>query len=388
MLAVSRLVRRSKRCSLGLRSRRAVTGALAAVAMMVLGGCSGHSGGSAEPSGTRALPSAGETKRGGTVTMLTTGLSARFDPVSALAFGFVSNSPMNAIYGLLSYNESATNTIKMGFLKALAPDPQSRVWTAKLTPGLKFSDGTPFDAAAIAFNLKRAADPGTGSLFLKDAKSITTEVIDPTTLKMTLRAPNVHFDAVMTEDFPYVGSPTAIQREGENFGTAPVGAGPFKVKNIDGTNSMELVRSPYYELFAPDQPRLDSIKFQVVSDFSKQAQALASDQAQLAAPYGGYANAMFRALPNVNLVTNQTGAGSNVQMSFKSPPFNDPVAREAIILALDRKAVATAFQPGTPPQTNLFPRSHRTSTPSTITRRRTKHERSSFSISWRPRASR
>jgi len=41
-------------------------------------------------------------------------------------------------------------------------------------------------------------------------------------------------------------------------------------------------------------------------------------------------------------------------VSLKRPPFNDPRAREAIELALDRTAVSNAFQPGTQPQTNLF----------------------------------
>ena len=357
MVGPNRLVSRAGRAARWtgeVRARGAVGIAIGAVAALVVSACGSGSGSSAPSSGGH-LDSNGATKKGGSATMLVTGISARFDPVSAFAFGFVSNGPMNAIYGLLTYSDAATNTIKMGFLKSLSHDATSTVWTAKLTPGLKFSDGTPFDAAAIAFNLKRAADSTTGSLFVKDAQAITPTVVDPTTLTMTLKSPNVHFDAVLTEDFAYVGSPTAIQKDGDKFGTSPVGAGPFKVKSIDGTNAMVLEPNPNYALFAPDQPRLDSLTFQFLADFSKEAQAMAANQAQLAPPYGGDAVKQFTALPNVTVATNQLGAGSDIQMSFKRPPFNDPRAREAISLALDRDPIANAFQPGTPAQTTLFP---------------------------------
>jgi ABC-type transport system substrate-binding protein len=332
--------------------RRLALGSLVGVAALLVAACG--NGSDAGSAGSAPSFAAGETKKGGAVTMLLTGMGGRFDPVSAPAFGFVTGGPMNAIYGNMTYLDSATNTIKMGFLQSLNHNADYTVWTGKLTPGLKFSDGTPFDAEAVVFNLKRFADPTTGSLFVRDAKGLTPAVVDSTTFTMTLKKPNVHFDAVYTENFSYVGSPTAIKAAGSNFATQPVGAGPFKVQNIDGSNSLTVIPNPNYALFKKDEPRLDKITFQAVTDFSKQSQALAANQAQIAAPYGGNVTQMFKKLPNVNVIINETGAGSNLQMSHKRAPFDDPRAREAISLALDRAAVANAFQPGTPPQTNLF----------------------------------
>ncbi|WP_432828681.1 ABC transporter substrate-binding protein [Dactylosporangium sp. CA-092794] len=337
-----------------LRHAVALFSALAVVATgAVACGTSSGTGADNVPSSSASLAT-GNTKKGGEVTMLVTGLNGRLDPVAANAFAFTTGGPMNAIYGNLTYLDSATNKIKMGFLQSLTPNGDYTVWTGKLTPGLKFSDDTPFDAEAVVFNLQRHADPTNGSLFLTNAKSLTPKAVDATTFTMTLQSPNVHFDAVFTEDFSYIGSPTAIRAAGSNFGTRPVGAGPFKVQNIDGANAVTLVPNPNYALFAKDEPRLDKLTFQAVADFPKESQALAANQAQIAAPYGGDAIKMFQTLPNTNVLINQTGAGSNVQMSHKRAPFNDPRAREAIDLALDRTAVANAFQPGTPPQTNLF----------------------------------
>ena len=296
------------------RDRRIALTSLAGVAtLLVVTACGSGSSSSAGKTDSKPTFASGQTKKGGEVTMLLTGMGGRFDPVSAPAFGFVTGGPMNAIYGNMTYNDSATNTIKMGFLQSLTHNADYTVWTGKLTPGLKFSDGTPFDADAVVFNLKRFADPSTGSLFVTDAKSLTPAVVDPTTFTMTLKKPNVHFDAVYTEDFSYVGSPTAIQKAGANFATQPVGAGPFKVQNIDGSNSLTVVANPNYALFKKDEPRLDKITFQAVTDFSKQSQALAANQAQIAAPYGGDVTQMFKKQPNLNVIINQTGAGSNLQ---------------------------------------------------------------------------
>jgi ABC-type transport system substrate-binding protein len=348
------------RTSLGVRKRkhsswRRLVGVVAATAsVFALAACGSSDEDSDGPQDNPTLET-GNTKEGGEVTMVQTGLRDAYDPISGPAFGFTTGGPMNAIYGNMAYVDSATNEVELGFLDSLEPNDDFTVWTAKLHPGLKFSDGTPFDAEAVVFNIERAEDAELGSLFVVSASRITAEVVDDTTYTMTLEGPNQAFPAIYSEHFPYVGSPTAIKAAGTNFGTEPVGAGPFKVEEIDGANSLTLVPNEYYSDFAPGEPRLDKLTFTAVPEFSKQAQALAADQAQIAAPYGGDATKMFQDLPNVNTLVNLTGGGPNLHMSENRPPFDDPRAREAITLALDRASVSNAFQPGTPASTSLFP---------------------------------
>ena len=334
------------------RRRLAAVGTAAAMVLALTAACGGSGGD--KPDSNPSLKT-GEAKKGGEVTFVQTGLSGRYDPVSSTAYGFTSGGPMNAIYGNMIYNDSATNTLKLGFLDSLDSNADYTVWTAKLHPGIKFSDGTPLNAEAAVFGIDRAKDADTGSLFVTSAKKITAKVVDDLTYTLTLKDANAQFPAVYNEHFSYVASPTAIKKAGTDYPTQPVGAGPFKVEKIDGSNTLTVVPNPYYKDFAPGEPKLDKLTFQVVPDFSQQAAALGSGQAQMAAPYGGDAIKMFQDLDNVDVRVNLTGAGSNVQMNEARPPFDDPRAREAITLALDRAAVANAFQPGTPPSQALFP---------------------------------
>ncbi len=70
-------------------------------------------------------------------------------------------------------------------------DPAARVFTFKLRTGVKFHDGTPFDAAAVKANLERVADPANRlkrqSLF---AMLDTVEVVDPATARVHLKTPS------------------------------------------------------------------------------------------------------------------------------------------------------------------------------------------------------
>ena len=53
------------------------------------------------------------------------------------------------------------------------------------------------------------------------------KVVNPTTLQVTLTAPDSSFDRTVAQQLLFIGSPTAIKKEGASFGTHPVGAGPF-----------------------------------------------------------------------------------------------------------------------------------------------------------------
>ena len=64
------------------------------------------------------------------------------------------------------------------------------------------------------------------------------QVVDPLTLKITLKAPDSEFDRVIAKELCFVGCPTAITKEGAQFGLHPVGAGPFILTNwVHGSHS-------------------------------------------------------------------------------------------------------------------------------------------------------
>ncbi len=97
-----------------------------------------------------------------------------------------------------------------------------------LRPGVLFQDGTKMDAAAVAFSLARhLAMPGSTRRAEISALE-RTEVIDPLTLRLTLKAPSAPFISQLTDRAGMVVSPRAAEAAGADFGRAPVCAGPFR----------------------------------------------------------------------------------------------------------------------------------------------------------------
>ena len=105
-------------------------------------------------------------------------------------------------------------------------DPKTLV--LKLRPGVKFHDGTEMDAAAVKYSLDRHVNfPGStrkGELSAMDH----SEVVDPLTLKIVLKAPSAPFLSQLTDRAGMIVSPKAAEAEGKDFGLHPVCAGPFK----------------------------------------------------------------------------------------------------------------------------------------------------------------
>jgi peptide/nickel transport system substrate-binding protein len=98
----------------------------------------------------------------------------------------------------------------------------------KLRPNVKFQDDEPFDAAAVKFNIERHLTMP-GSNRRAEISAVTSvEVIDDHTVKLVLSAPFAPLLAQLTDRAGMMVSPQAAQAAGENFGSHPVCAGPFK----------------------------------------------------------------------------------------------------------------------------------------------------------------
>jgi peptide/nickel transport system substrate-binding protein len=326
--------------------------------MITVAACSSSQSGSTDSS-TSGSTSTGTKlvtpKTGGDVTYVIATVNSRLDPAVQLLYSFSPAPVMNAIYGNLLYEDAGSTQIKMGFLKSFSTTDNGKTWTAVLRPGLKFSDGTPFNADAINYNITRAADPTLGSPFANVAKSLKLTTVDDTTLKIALPEQNLAFESIFMTDFGYVGSPTAEKAEGNaDFGAKPVGAGPFKFQSTVAGQTMTLVRNPNYALFAPGQPYLDKITFQNIADYPHQSAALSAGQAQIAYATGQQGVAQLKSTPNTQFFSFQTGAGGDFIFNTAKPPFNDLRAREAITYALDRSTLGPATAAATPAQENML----------------------------------
>ncbi len=109
--------------------------------------------------------------------------------------------------------------------------PDGKVWTWHLRDGITFQDGTPFDADAVKFNFDRIVDPAsksqTGIALIGPYKS--SEVIDPKTVRMTFDQPYAPLLANLSTQVLGLVSPAAVKKLGDDFGSSPVGTGPYTV---------------------------------------------------------------------------------------------------------------------------------------------------------------
>jgi peptide/nickel transport system substrate-binding protein len=301
-------------------------------------GTSGSSGGSSANSSASATTGPQNTaapQPGGNFTMLEeTGLTGAWptglDPATD-ASGSANQSYLDAIYGNLfelGANGQTIDDLATGY--TIAAD--DKTVTIELRHGVTFSDGTPFNAAAVAFNFKRDLAAPVGDTPKWPVSSITTSGSYDVVIHLTQPyAPliNTFHDANVN----WIVSPTALSKMGENaFKLAPVGAGPFTVVSDTVSSELALKKNPRY--WAPGEPYLNTLTFKSV----------ASDEAALetmqAGGVQGYEGMQTPQLVSAfsqqfNVLDVPSTSPYVIQLNTAVAPFNNLAAREAVYYATD-----------------------------------------------------
>ncbi|MEU2349840.1 ABC transporter substrate-binding protein [Modestobacter sp. NPDC049651] len=323
------------------RKSRPALALLAAAA--VLAAC----GTSAADSGEKT--EAGEPQRGGTVTVLErtdfagswpTGL----DPATNTTGG-ANMTQMNAVFGglfVLEADEDGKNAkVEPDLAKGYELAPDGTTLTITLRPGVTFSDGTPFDAAAVAWNLQRnlASTCSCAPKWPLAATDPITTQGDDTVVVHFSRPYAAVVNAFPVSNVNWIASPTAFEKLGaDEFKIKPVGAGPFTVESNTLNSELVLVRNPSY--FKEGQPYLDKLVVKSIEGDQPAYQALLAGQAQA---YESMQTTPLveQARANGELQVTQAPATSPylVQLNTAIAPFDDQKAREAIYYATDPEAI-------------------------------------------------
>lgn len=140
-----------------------------------------------------------------------------------------------------------------------------------LRQGVKFHDGTDFDAEAVKFNFTRILDPATKGAARATLIDIDhVEAVDKYTAKFVLKAPNATlFTALGTVYGAGMASPTAVTKSGKEFTSHPVGTGPFVLDQWVPGSHVTVKRNPnYWEKDASGKalPYLDEVTIQAIQD--------------------------------------------------------------------------------------------------------------------------
>lgn len=309
--------------------RKVVPVGAALLALSVLGACGGSSTEPGSPGSSGGSASA-TPKSGGSLTVLMgPGLSEFMQSLDPLGtHTHVQYGITAALYGQLfwlSEDGSAVPGLATSYKFV-----NNKTVVIHLRKGVKFSDGTPFNADAVKFTLDRAR-PSNSSIPIASVK-----VTDPYTVQVNLKTPDVSFiDELFDTTLNYVISPTAFRKEGKTkFSTHPVGAGPFVVDSFTPNDTVALKRNPTY--WQKGRPYLDHLTFKAVG----------SDEAAYQAMLAGQGDA-YQDLENLQLVdkfkshfvvTEQPSFQNRfIDLDTSTAPFNNIKARQAIYYAMDRE---------------------------------------------------
>lgn len=208
-------------------------------------------------------------------------------------------------------------------------------WTLKLREGVKFQDGTPFNAEAAAFTIDRAVNSKLGcnveGYVFGDA-DLKVKAVDAATLTVTTPEPDPILPLRLSflEVVPTSTSTTAKVRE-------PIGTGPYKIEQWDAGQKIKLST---WDGYWGDKPAYTKAEYQWRSESSVRAAMITSGEADVAMGLSPDDN--IGGL-GVDYPNNETVA---LRLDANVAPLNDIRVRQAINYAIDKEGIVNSLYQG------------------------------------------
>jgi 4-phytase/acid phosphatase/peptide/nickel transport system substrate-binding protein len=287
-------------------------------------------------------------KRGGSITM---GLEldiAGFDPLKVGVFDTASFTAAAAIFDTLTtLDDKGEPQPKLALSWTHSDD--FKTWTFKLRPGVKFHDGTPFNAEAVKANFDRQKDPANKcrcAFYIAGYRDVQAPDELTVVYNMNDPAPNLAATITIQSTNNVIQSPTAWKTKGDDYNRNPVGTGPYIVKSWTAGDRMVLERNPDY--WDKGRPYLDRIVLKPLPDAQSRFASLQSGEVDLIWDDEYDADNIQKAQKDPKL-TVHTYVGSGAQVyafNTKVAPFDDVRVRQALVMAIDRKKMSQAITNG------------------------------------------
>lgn len=223
----------------------------------------------------------GKPQAGGSAVFLLPGEPRGLDPFSASYANVADGNRMSALYDVLVWTEPATGTVHPKLAESLTSDAQLTNWTLTLRPGVRFSDGSVLDAAAVKATWDAHRDPTVNSLVggvLRDVKLIQVSALQ---LRIELPSANANFDHMIARNLAFV-APAKLVATPEGRAAlkrAPIGAGPFKLAAWEPGKDLRMVRNETY--WQKGLPHLDEVVFRVDRNIAAAPGSIAEGKADI-----------------------------------------------------------------------------------------------------------
>ncbi len=252
----------------------------------------------------------------------------------------------NVYDGLLKYKSDSTE-LEPALATEWNISEDGKVYTFKLREGVKFHDGTEFNADAVKFSIDRQLPPNRtddmpyASFTFGPVEKV--EVVDKNTVKIILTEAYTPFlsNLAMALAAPIV-SPAAVKQHGDKFIENPVGTGPFKFVKWDKSQSIQLEKNNEYW---GEKAKVDKLIFQFTKENSVRATQLMTGAVDI---IDGVDSNNVAEIEKAGAVMAED-EGMNINyMAFNAAraPFNDSKLRQAISHAIDREELVKYLYQG------------------------------------------
>jgi len=354
-------------------------GALAVVAAIAFAACSGAA--TAAPSAPATAPAA-STPAGSTAPASATPSGPTPVNGGTWIFGSASDpTTLDAILiqdgesfriaqqiyeTLIKLKPGSASDLEPGLATSWDTSSDGLTYTFHLQTGVKFSDGTDFNADAAVYNVNRWKNLPT-ALQGDDYYDITVfggygdnsliktvTKIDDSTFSMTLTKPKADFLTAMTLIPFAMQSPTALQAHHADLGSKdptndywqkdPTGTGPFMFSEFVPGDHYTIVKNPNYWDTA-NAAHLDKIIFQPIADSANRLTALQSGTVDTIDLVDATQLKQISSDTSLQLITRPPLDIGKLGFNQTQKPFNDIKVREAAALAIDKTALVNAFFP-------------------------------------------
>jgi len=220
------------------------------------------------------------------------------------------------------------------------PDPKTYVF--HLRKGVKFHDGTDFDAHVVKWNMNRVVDPDFASPQRKLIEPYveSVEVLDKYTVAFHLKKPYAPLLSALAERPGFMVSPTAVEKHGDKkFALNPVGTGPFKLDSWMPQAQLTVKRFDDYWGKGEGKPYLDRIEFKEIPDVVVRLTMLRAGSVDIVTEVLPREAVEIEKEGKLKLVRMPPARWRAMQWQLDKPPFNNHALRQAVAYGIDREAM-------------------------------------------------
>ncbi len=344
---------------MAIKRRQALVGALGGLAIVV-GSCS------APQSGNAPTPNAAGSNDSAPIPQGALVYGSGGQPVNLEPGNITDGNSVivqDQIYNRLMEFKPGSTELVPALATNWSASKDGKTWTFKLRQGVKFHDGTPFDAEAVKFNVDRWWDAKHPNGYRDAGKTYEiwqqvfggfkgepdsllqkVKVVDKFTIQFILKQPFAAFPSAIASGFFGIASPTAIKQAGASYGTPgsiAVGTGPYMFKEWRTGDRILLAKNPNY--WEKNLPKSEFIVIRFINDPAARLAQLRAGQIDFTVDLAPDQRKEVESDPNLQVVARPSYNVGYLALNPSYKPLSDGRVRQAIAYAINRPAIVQAF---------------------------------------------